>query len=87
MEEKPALAHEAVDHGAQPVHHHHSHAATSRHGHGHHLLTVEDLSVSFLMYDEEAAAMRAPRGFARRSGTAGALFGRAPAGRWRSSAL
>lgn len=59
MEEKPAVAHEAVDHGAQPVHHHHSHAATSRHGHGHHLLTVEDLSVSFLMYDEEAAAMRA----------------------------
>ena len=59
MEEKPAVAHEAVDHGAQPVHHHHSHAATSRHGHGHHLLTVEDLSVSFLMYDEEAAATRA----------------------------
>ena len=42
MEEKPAVAHEAVDHGAQPVHHHHSHAATSRHGHGHHLLTVEE---------------------------------------------
>ena len=59
MEEKPAVAHEAVDHGAQPVHHHHSHAATSRHGHGHHLLTVEGLSVSFLMYDEEAAATRA----------------------------
>ena len=59
MEEKPAIAHEAVDHGAQPVHHHHSHAATSRHRHGHHLLTVEDLSVSFLMYDEEAAATRA----------------------------
>lgn len=59
MEEKPAVAHEAVDHGAQPVHHHHSHAATSRHGHGYHLLTVEDLSVSFLMYDEKAAAMRA----------------------------
>lgn len=48
-----AAAHEAVDHGAQPVHHHHSHAATSRHGHGHHLLTVEDLSVSFRMYEEE----------------------------------
>lgn len=48
-----AVAHEAVDHGAQPVHHHHSHAATSRHGHGHHLLTVEDLSVSFRMYDDE----------------------------------
>ena len=60
MEEKPAVAHEAVDHGAQPVHHHHSHAATSRHGHGHHLLTVEDLSVSFLMYDEEAAATISP---------------------------
>lgn len=53
MEEKSVVAHEVVDHGAQPVHHHHSHAATSRHGHGHHLLTVEDLSVSFRMYDDE----------------------------------
>lgn len=47
-------AHESLDHGASPVHHHHSHAAGSRHAHGHHLLTVEDLSVSFRMYDEHA---------------------------------
>lgn len=47
-------AHESLDHGASPVHHHHSHAADSRHAHGHHLLTVEDLSVSFRMYDEHA---------------------------------
>ena len=84
MEEKPAVAHEAVDHGAAR-HHHHSHAATSRHGHGHHLLTVEDLSVSFLMYDEEAAATRA-QGDSRadRDGW-GAIWTR-PSGRWRSSA-
>lgn len=35
-------------------HHHHSHAATSAHPGHHHLLTVEDLSVSFRMYDENA---------------------------------
>ena len=44
--------HESLDHGASPVHHHHSHAADSRHVHGHHLLTVEDLSVAFRMYEE-----------------------------------
>ncbi|WP_394355773.1 ATP-binding cassette domain-containing protein [Adlercreutzia wanghongyangiae] len=51
---RAAGAHESLDHGASPVHHHHSHAADSRHAHGHHLLTVEDLSVSFRMYDEYA---------------------------------
>ena len=34
--------------------HHHSHAATSAHPGHHHLLTVEDLSVSFRMYGEDA---------------------------------
>lgn len=85
MEEKPAVAHEAVDHGAQPVHHHHSHAATSRHGHGHHLLTVEDLSVSFLMYDEEAAATRAQGDRAQIGDGWGAIW-TCPSGKWRSSA-
>ncbi len=45
-------SHEALDHAASPVHHHHSHAADSRHPHGNHLLTVEDLSISFRMYEE-----------------------------------
>ena len=48
------VSHERLDHAASPVHHHHSHAEDSRHAHGHHLLTVEDLSVAFRMYDEDA---------------------------------
>ncbi|MEE0707016.1 MAG: ATP-binding cassette domain-containing protein [Adlercreutzia sp.] len=60
MEKKNfAAPHEHVDHAAQPVHHHHSHAQDSRHAHGHHLLTVEDLTVSFRMYDEDAPYFRA----------------------------
>ena len=47
-------SHETLDHGTQAVHHHHSHGASSRHAHGHHLLTVEDLTVAFRMYDEGA---------------------------------
>ena len=47
-------SHETLDHGTQAVHHHHSHGAASRHAHGHHLLTVEDLTVAFRMYDEGA---------------------------------
>lgn len=38
------------DHSTSPHHHHHSHAHSNRHGGGHHLLQVEDLSVSFDMY-------------------------------------
>lgn len=34
------------------AHHHHTHADGSRHAGGHHLLQVEDLSVSFSMYDD-----------------------------------
>ena len=85
MEEKPAVAHEAVDHGAQPVHHHHSHAATSRHGHGHHLLTVEDLSVSFLMYDDERRR-RGRKGIRAQIGDGWGAIWMRPSGRWRSSA-
>ena len=35
------------------MHHHHSHAMSSHHAHGHHLLQVEDLCVSFSMYDPD----------------------------------
>lgn len=44
-------AHESFAHERAQVHHHHSHAESSHHGSGHHLLQVEDLSVSFSMYD------------------------------------
>lgn len=46
-------AHEATAHASAEVHHHHSHAADSRHAGGHHLLQVEDLNVSFRMYDPD----------------------------------
>lgn len=54
----PALR-EAHDHAHAQVHthaqahHHHTHAPSSQHPGGHHLLQVEDLSVSFRMYDAE----------------------------------
>lgn len=53
------VAHEAVEHQDMQVHHHHAHAPASRHEHGHHLLQVEDLSVSFRMYEEDAPFFRA----------------------------
>ncbi len=52
-------AHEATLHENAQVHHHHRHAFASRHAHGHHLLQVEDLSVGFRMYDEDAPFFRA----------------------------
>ena len=51
--------HEAVEHADEQAHHHHTHAPVSRHEHGHHLLQVEDLSVGFRMYDEDAPFFRA----------------------------
>lgn len=39
------------NHAGEAFHHHHSHAKTSEHVHGHHLLQIENLSTSFLMYD------------------------------------
>lgn len=42
-------------------HHHHTHAALSHHPDGHHLLTVEDLTVAFDMYDPAAPFFRAGR--------------------------
>lgn len=46
-------------HSAAETHHHHSHAAASQHAGGHHLLQVEDLTVSFRMYEPSEGA----RGF------------------------
>lgn len=53
------LAHERTAHEGAQLHHHHTHAATSSHDGGHHLLQVEDLSVSFRMYDEDAPYFKA----------------------------
>ena len=56
-EDAAVCAHSGHAHGGHmdgEQHHHHSHAATSAHPGHHHLLTVEDLSVSFRMYDEDA---------------------------------
>ena len=39
------------DHSTSKKHHHHTHAHSSAHGGGHHLLQVEDLCVSFSMYE------------------------------------
>lgn len=50
---------EEKDHRTGETHHHHSHGSSSRHPGGHHLLTVEDLSVSFRMYDPEAPFFKA----------------------------
>ena len=47
------------DHRDAQRHHHHTHAASSHHEHGHHLLQVEDLTVSFRMYDERQSFFRA----------------------------
>ena len=51
--------HEHMRHEDAQDHHHHRHAPVSRHEHGHHLLQVEDLSVGFRMYDEDAPFFRA----------------------------
>lgn len=45
-------AHDDVHEDAQ-FHHGHDHARVSQHPHGHHLLQVEDLCVSFKMYDPD----------------------------------
>ena len=53
MENEYLAAHEAHNHEDASMHHHHSHAGASHHVHGHHLLQVEDLNVSFSMYDPD----------------------------------
>lgn len=50
----------SAPHGNE-LHHHHTHAALSHHPGGHHLLTVEDLTVAFDMYDPAAPFFRAGR--------------------------
>ena len=50
----------SAPHGNE-FHHHHAHAALSHHSGGHHLLTVEDLTVAFDMYDPAAPFFRAGR--------------------------
>lgn len=47
-------AHNSV-HRAAERHHHHTHAHDTRHGGDHHLLQVEDLTVSFRRYETEEA--------------------------------
>ncbi|WP_260620298.1 ATP-binding cassette domain-containing protein [Gordonibacter massiliensis (ex Traore et al. 2017)] len=51
--------HERTSHADAQKHHHHTHAPVSHHEHGHHLLQVEDLSVGFRMYEEDAPFFRA----------------------------
>lgn len=46
-------------------HHHHTLGASSRHPGDHHLLTVEDLTVSFDRYGAADGALRSPRGGGR----------------------
>lgn len=46
--------HDGGVHSDGEVHHHHSHGPATRHEGGHHLLTVENLSMAFRMYDEAA---------------------------------
>ena len=51
----------AAPHVDGELHHHHSHAAGSHHDGGYHLLSVENLSVAFDMYDPKALFWRAGR--------------------------
>lgn len=45
-------------HRAQERHHHHTHAHDTRHGGDHHLLQVEDLTISFRRYDDAERGLR-----------------------------
>lgn len=47
-------SHQRLRHASAEFHHHHSHASASAHDGGHHLLQVEDLSMSFSMYDPDS---------------------------------
>ena len=48
-------------HADAEFHHHHSHRCDSRHPGGHHLLSIEDLTVSFDMYATDEPYFRASR--------------------------
>lgn len=54
MKRNDIIQHEATEHVSAVEHHGHSHADCSHHAHGHHLLQVEDLTISFTMYDPDA---------------------------------
>lgn len=54
-------AHERQQHGKAQVHHRHSHAEKSHHAGGHHLLQVEDLTVSFMMYETDKGFFQAKK--------------------------
>ncbi len=51
----------AMKHEDAQFHHGHDHAHVSRHTHGHHLLQVEDLSVSFRMYEPDKRFFKAKK--------------------------
>lgn len=51
--EQNLAAHESLRHDDAQFHHGHDHASSSHHANGHHLLQVENLSVSFRMYDPD----------------------------------
>lgn len=53
------IEHEAMQHSQSEHHHHHDHAASSKHPGHHHLLNVEELRISFKMYDPHAPFFRA----------------------------
>lgn len=57
--EDDSVNHASTSHEDMQVHHHHTHAPVSHHEHGHHLLQVENLSVGFRMYEEDAPFFRA----------------------------
>ena len=54
-----AREHASSRHADAQHHHGHDHACVSRHPHGHHLLQVENLCVSFSMYDPDEPFFRA----------------------------
>lgn len=57
----PHGGHPHAGHQDAEFHHHHSHGPASHHPGSHHLLSVEDLTVAFDMYDPAAPFWSAPR--------------------------
>lgn len=51
------------DHVSEEYHHHHSHAEGMKHVGGHHMLQVEDLTVSFKMYEDSGEGKRSLKSF------------------------
>lgn len=57
--------HHSHQHSHEEFHHHHSHSVVSHHTDGYHLLQVENLSISFSMYDESRGFWQARRKVSR----------------------